>query len=165
MSAKFEVKMTKKILYDFLMTHTYRSFAGWFSIVIGILGIVMTVTSFGKTSMTMTIVYAAFSLYFLLYQPIALYLKASKQIKLNAMYKAPMHYEVNDEGITTSQNDQVAQIPWEKVLKVTESKYSYLLYTGKIYSFVLPKECMGMQVTIVESLIRKHLAPGKVKIK
>lgn len=165
MSARFDVKMTKKILYDFLMTHTYRSFGGWFSIVIGVLGIVMTITSIGKASMTMTVVYAAFSLYFLLYQPITLYLKAAKQLKLNAMYREPMHYEVNDEGITTSQNEQVAQIPWEKVLKVTESKYSYFLYTGRIYSFVLPKESMGVQAAVVESLIKKHLAPGQVKIK
>lgn len=165
MSAKFDVKMNKRILFDFLMTHTYRSFAGWFSVVIGVLGIAMTVTSFGRARMTMTLVYAAFSLYFLFYQPIALYLKAVKQMKMNPMYKEPMHYEVNDEGITTTQNEQTAQITWDKVIKVTESKYSYLLYTGRIYSFVLPKESMGMQITIVESLIKKHLAAGQVKIK
>lgn len=165
MSAKFDVKMTKKILYDFLMTHTYRSFSGWFSIIIGLCGVVFTIFSVGKAETMMTVVYGLFSVYFLLYQPLVLYMKAAKQIKMNPMYREPLHYEVNDEGILSFQNDQQALIPWENILKVTESKYSFLLYTGKISSFVLPRESMGTQITIVEGLIRKHLAAGKVKIK
>ncbi len=165
MSAKFDVKMTKRILYDFLMTHTYRSFAGWFSIIIGLAGIVLTVSSVGKAETMMTVVYGLFSVYFLLYQPLALYAKAAKQIKMNPMYRELLHYEVSDKGILSSQNDQQVLIPWENILKVTESKYSFLLYTGKISSFVLPRESMGTQITVVEGLIRKHVASGKVKIK
>lgn len=165
MNAEFDVKMTKKVLYDFLMTHTYRSFSGWFSILIGLAGVVLTVMSLGKAEGTMILVYAIFSLYFLFYQPVALYSKAAKQVKLNPMYKEPLHYAVNDEGITSSQNDQSVQIPWENIVKVTESKYSFLLYTGKISSFVLPRESMGEQMTIVEGLIRKHVPAGQVKIK
>ena len=165
MSASFDVKMTKKILYDFLMTHTYRGFAGWFSIAMGLFGLFLTVSSIGKAEWTMILVYAVFSVYFLLYQPIALYMKAAKQIKLNPMYKEAIHYEVNDEGIGSSQNDQSVMIPWSDIIKVTESKYSFLLYTGKISSFVLPRESMGMQITIVEGLIRKHVKADQVKIK
>lgn len=165
MSASFDVKMTKKILYDFLMTHTYRSFAGWFSILIGLAGIALTITSVGKTEWTIILVYGIFSLYFLFYQPIALYMKAVKQVKLNPMYKEALHYIVNDEGITSSQKDQSVLIEWADIQKVAESKYSFLLYTGKMSSFVLPRESMGAQITIVEGLIKKHVPADRVKIK
>ena len=36
MEAKVEVKMTPKIMYDFMMYHTYRSFSGIFGIILGI---------------------------------------------------------------------------------------------------------------------------------
>lgn len=165
MSAKFDVKMTGKILYDFLMTHTYRSFSGFFSIILGILGVVLTVATFGKTETMISVVYGVFSVYFLCYQPITLYMRAVNQVKRNPMYREPMHYEISDEGIKSSQNDANVLIPWENIVKVTESKYSLLLYTGKISSFVLPKENIGEQITIVEGLLKKHLEAEQIKIK
>lgn len=165
MSASFDVKMTKKILYDFLMTHTYRSFSGWFSILIGLAGVVLTIASVGRVENTMLLIYGVFSAYFLLYQPVALYMKAVKQVKLNPMYKEPLHYVINDEGITSSQAEQSVLIPWDSIVKVTRSKYSFLLYTGKISSFVLPQESMGAQMTIVEGLIRKYVPADQVKMK
>lgn len=165
MRASFDVKMTKKILFDFLMTHTYRSFSGWFSILLGLAGVVLTVTSIGRVEGTILFVYGIFTVYFLFYQPVALYMKAANQVKLNPMYKEPMHYVVDEEGITSSQADQEATIPWDAILKVTESRHSFLLYTGKISSFVLPRESMGAQITIVEGLIKKHVDAGQVKLK
>ena len=48
MEAKVEVKMTPKIMYDFMMYHTYRSFSGIFGIILGIAAFVMFGTTLGK---------------------------------------------------------------------------------------------------------------------
>jgi len=165
MSAKFEVKMTQKILYDFWMNHTYRSFSGWFSIIFGIAVIVLAFVTHDTVQPYMTAVYVVFGLYFLAFQPVSLYLRAASQVKQNPMFREKLLYEVNDEGITTTQNDQQAKIKWEQILKVTETGRSYLLYTGKRNSFVLPMESMGDKQPVVEALIRKHMKPEQVKIK
>lgn len=165
MNVKFDVKMTQKILYDFWMNHTYRSFSGWFSIIFGVTVIVLAFVTKDTAESYMTVLYIVFGLYFLLFQPITLYLRAAKQVKANPMFKEMLSYEVNDNGIITTQKDQKAEIKWEQILKVAETKCSYLLYTGKRNSFVLPKECMGDKITVVEALIRKHIKPEQVKIK
>lgn len=165
MSVKLEVNMTKKILYDFFMTHAYSGFSGWFSIVLGIAGIVLSIQSVGKTEPVMTAVYLIFSVYFLLYQPIALYMKALRQMKINPMFQEPIYYVVDEEGITTSQGGQSAKLPWDKVLRVRESKYSVLLYTGKISTFLLPKESIGEQMPVLKELIGKHVNAKEVKLK
>ena len=51
MEAKVEVKMTPKIMYDFMMYHTYRSFSGIFGIILGIAAFVMFGTTLGKTDL------------------------------------------------------------------------------------------------------------------
>ncbi|MDO5541604.1 MAG: YcxB family protein [Eubacteriales bacterium] len=165
MNAKFEVKMTQKILYDFWMNHTYRSFSGWFSIIFGVAVIILALVTRDTVQPYMTVIYVVFGLYFLAFQPISLYLRAAKQVKVNPMFKETLTYEVNDKGITTTQKDQKAEITWEQILKVAETGQSYLLYTGKRNSFVLPKESMGDKITVVEGLIKKHMKPEQVKIK
>ena len=52
MEAKVEVKMTPKIMYDFMMYHTYRSFSGIFGIILGIAAFVMFGTTLGKTDLS-----------------------------------------------------------------------------------------------------------------
>lgn len=165
MDVKFDVKMTQKILYDFWMNHTYRSFSGWFSIIFGVAVIILAFVTMDTAESYMTVLYIVFGLYFLLFQPITLYLRAAKQVKTNPMFMEILSYEVNDGGIITTQKDQRAEIKWEQILKVTETKCSYLLYTGKRNSFVLPKESMGDKITVVEALIKKHIKPEQIKIK
>ncbi len=164
MSAEFEVKMTPKILFDFQLFHTYHSFSGIFSILFGIGTLILTIATFGKVSVSMTAVYLLFTVYLLPLQPVLLYFRAAKQAKLNPVFQKPLAYVINDEGITSAQNDSEAHISWEQILKVKETNYSLLLYTGKRYCSVLPKESMGSQLAVVVKLIRKHLKTEQIKV-
>ena len=110
-------------------------------------------------------VYLLFGFWFLLYQPVSLYMKAAKQVKLNPTFQKPVTYIISETGITTMQGDKQAEIAWEDMLKVTETKLSLLAYTGKRYSFVLPKESMGEQYETAVKMIREHMDAGRVKIK
>ena len=165
MSAKFDVKMTDKILYDFWMNHTYRSFSGVFSIVFGVALLLLAVFSGEHAQPYMRLLYLLFGLYFLLFQPITLYLRSKSQMKTNKVFQKPITYEIDDTGIRTTQEDQTSEMTWEMACKVTETKNSYLIYTGKRNSFVLPKESMGAQITVVKELIKKHMKQSQVKMK
>lgn len=165
MEVKFDVKMTQKIMYDFLMNHTYRSMSGIAGVLFGLGAFVIMAVTWGNVPEWQSMVYLLFGVWFLLYQPVSLYMRAAKQVKLNPTFKKPVTYIMNDEGITTMQEDKQAVIAWEDMLKVTETKLSLLAYTGKRYSFVLPKESMGEQYETVVKLIRGHMDANRVKIK
>ena len=162
---RFEVKMTQKIMYNFLMNHTYRSLSGIMGILFGIAAFVIMGVTYGDVPSWQSGVYLLFGVWFLLYLPVSLFTRSAKQVKLNPVFKKPINYVIGDGGITTMQDEKQALIQWEDMLKVTETKMSLLAYTGKRYSFVLPKECMGDQYEAVVKMIRRHMDPGKVKIK
>lgn len=165
MEVKFDVKMTQKIMYNFLMSHTYKSAAGIAGVLFGVGAFVIMAVTWGDVPEWQSMVYLLFGIWFLLYQPVSLYTRAAKQVKLNPTFKKPITYIISDEGITTMQGDKQAKIDWEDMLKVTETKLSLLAYTGKRYSFVLPKECMGEQYGTVVKMMREHMDAKRVKIK
>lgn len=164
MKATFDVKMTPKIMYNFLMHHTYTSAAGFFSTIVGIGILVLFFMTLGDEDAGKSAIYGIFGVWFLIYLPVSLYMKAAKQVKLNPVYKNPLTYTTDEQGITTTQGEAKAEVKWEDVMKVRETKLSLLIYTGKSYCFVLPKEAMGEQGRIVKELIRKKVKPGRVKI-
>lgn len=165
MEVKFDVKMTQKIMYDFLMNHTYKSFAGVFGLLFGLSAFVVFGMTFGKVDTWQSILYGLFGIWFILYLPVNLYLRSVKQVKLNPTFKKPITYTISGEGISTSQEDKSAQIKWEDMVKVRQTRYSLLVYTGKRYSFVLPRESMGDRYQDAVTLIREHMDPKRVKIK
>lgn len=165
MEAKFEVKMTQKVMYNFLLNHTYRSAAGVVGLLFGLSAFVLCIVTFGNVPVWQSILYLLFGIWFFLYLPLNLYLRSGKQVKANPVFQKPICYVVNDNGIATMQGDKNALIEWKDLLKVRETKISLLVYTGKRYSFVLPKESMGEQYAKVTELIEKHMDPKKVKLK
>lgn len=165
MEVKFDVKMTQKIMYNFLLSHTYKSFSGVVGVLFGAVALVVFAMTFGKVESWQSILYLVFGVWFILYLPITLYLRSVKQVKLNPVFKKPITYLLNDEGIQTIQGDQSAELKWEDLVKVTETKLSLLVYTGKRYSFVFPKESVGEQYYELLGLIQGHVDAGKIKIK
>lgn len=164
MSAEFDVKMNRKRMFRFLMYHTYHGFSGLFGIVFGIAMLALGAVTLRDGGSYAGMLYLFFAFYFLLLQPVLLYLSAAKQVKLNPVYKEPITYIVDDGGITSRQNEQEAHIGWEQVVKAVSAGGNLLIYTGKNRSAVFPKECMGEQAAAVEECIRKHLKPKQVKL-
>ena len=48
MEVKFDVKMTQKIMYNFLLSHTYKSFSGVVGVLFGAVALVVFAMTFGK---------------------------------------------------------------------------------------------------------------------
>ena len=163
MEAKFEVKMNTKKMFHFLMYHTYHSVQGPLSLIFAIAGIGICIWTYGDVQMNWTILYGFFGILFLVYEPISLYMRAATQVKLNPAFKKPLMYVINEEGITTMQGEQKAEIKWKDLRTIKESKAYFFCYTSVQNAFIFPKEDFKAQREIVEKLLREKKSIVKNK--
>lgn len=164
MDIKFKVKMTEKIMYNFLLHHAYNSasvlIGNVFGILVAVLGGTMMAEDPGKGVMYMFLGAAV-----ILYTPFSLYLSAKRQIKSSEVFKDTITYTLSEEGLASSQKETTTEAPWASMVKVVSTSKSIIIYTGKNRATILPKEAMGEQYENVVQMISTHVAPSKVKIK
>lgn len=164
MNIKFEVKMTQKIMYNFLLHHAYNSI----SVLIGnVFGVLVAVLGFTMVSADPTkgFMYVFLGAAVLAYTPFSLYFSAKRQITASEVFRDKIEYTVSEEGLTSSQNDTTTQAGWDSMMKVVSTSMSIIIYTGKNRATILPKEAMGEQYENVIQMVSTHLEPSKVKIK
>jgi len=158
MRQEFDVHMTASALYDYNMYHTYSGLAG----IVG--------TAFGAM---LLVIFAAnrqpaflfAGLVVIFYSPVALFINSRKQAKLNPMFKNPLHYVMDDEGVTVSQGDEEISVSWDQMLKACSTNQSLLLYTSKNSAWVFPKAELSEKKYDIIEMISTHMDPKKVKIK
>lgn len=164
MNIKFDVKMTQKIMYNFLLYHAYNSITviigSIFGIMATILGIHMCSTDPGKGLM-----YLVLGIIVIGYTPVSLHVSAKRQLKSSEVFKQPITYTISEEGLTSSQNDVTTQAPWDSMVKVVSTTKSIIIYTGRNKATILPKEAMRENYEAVVEMISTHVEPKKVKIR
>lgn len=158
MRAEFDVMMTTGKMYDYMLRHTFTSFAG---ITGELLGIVLVVGFFAYGKWP----YLAVGIICVLYQPLALYIRAKRQVKGNEVFAGPLHYIVDDGGITVQSRDAEDHLSWTGIYKVVSTTRSIIVYTGRVNACIFPKDDMGSVKDAVISLISTHLDPGQVNIR
>lgn len=161
---KFDVQMTPRIMYNFMIHHTYTSLSGILGVVFGVLSLIIGLyrQTQGTGDSWMFFVFAAV---FIIYMPVTLWLKSAKQVKTTPMFQKPITYEMTETGLVISQGDQSTENAWDNFQKVISTKQSLLLYISKVRAIVLPKEQMGEQYTAAVKWISTHVDPAKVNIK
>jgi len=158
MKAEFDVNMTTGKMYDYMLRHTFTSFAG----VVGeVLGIVLVVGFF----VTGQWLYLIAGVLCVVYQPVALYMRARRQVNSNEVFKTPLHYTLDDEGITVKSGDNTDSLPWEKMYKAVSTNRSIILYTGRVNACIFPKDDMGDRKDEVIRIISTHMDPKQVNIR
>lgn len=158
MSAEFDVNMTTGKMYDYMLRHTFTSFAG---IVGEVLGAVLTAGFF----VTHNWLYLAAGVIGLFYQPVALYIRARRQVTSNPVFAQPLHYKVDDDGITVRSGEDTDSLPWQGMYKAVSTSRSVILYTGRINACIFPKDDMGPAKDDVIKLISTHMDPKQVNIR
>lgn len=158
MEVSFDVKMTPQILYDYLLYHTYTSLSGAIGTIVGALFVVWYFMG-GK------ILYLIAGLVILLYLPWTLFLRSKKQFLANPAFKEPIHYVLNDDGMTISQNEQSETVPWEQMYKAVSTQRSIILYTSPVNASIFPKKDLGEHIPALIEVLSTHMPPKKVKIR
>ncbi len=155
---ELDVKIEAGDLYDYMLRHTYSSAAGVVGSTFGALFILLAVG-------TQRWAFLAFGLILLLYLPWTLFLRSRKQVLSNPSFQKPLHYVLDDSGITISQEEESVQYLWEDLYKAVSTGRSIIVYTSRINATIFPKRQMEEKRAAVMEMISTHMPPDKVKIR
>ena len=155
---ELDVKITSGDLYDFLLRHSYNSVSGLLGAVIGALGVIVGISR-------QYWIYLILGVVILLYLPWTLFIKSKQQVANNPVFREPLHYVLDENGITNSQGDSSTCQAWEDCLKAVSTGRSIIVYTAKNNATIFPKSQMQDKTTDVTEMISTHMPPAKVKIR
>ena len=153
-----DVTMNAKVLYDYLLNHAYSGSSGILGTCFGFLGIIF----FMKTQFPL---YLIMGLILIFYLPVNLRYRAAMQMQATEEFKKPLHYCVNEKGITVSQDEQSQCVAWENCLKAISTKKSISVYTGKQNATIFPREDLGEYTPALIAVIGENMDPKRVKIR
>lgn len=158
MEVEFDVKINAGVLYDYMLNHTYLSAQGLIGSVVGALFIVMF-------AMQKHMLFLIAGVVILVYLPGSLFLKSRQQAILNPAFQKPLHYKLDEEGITVSQDGTEEKQEWSMMYKAISTGRSIIVYTSRVNACIFPKSDLGENKDKVIEIISTHMPPAKVKIK
>lgn len=162
---KLSIKIKSSDMHHFLVWQNYRSFSGLFGVFCSTVAVIYLLCTFRDNGSASNIILGLIGALFLIVQPIQLKLSSVQKVQMVPMFKEPLEYTLNEEGIKVQQKEEEAQIIWEDVSKVSESTKSIFLYTSPISAFIFPKEQYPEQIESVKEIIREHVKEEKCKWK
>lgn len=163
--AKLNIKIEPKDMHHFLVQQNYRSFSGLFGVLCSTAAVVYLLFTYQSNSGSSNTILALIGALFLIVQPIQLKLSSVQKVQMVPMFQEPLEYTLNEEGIKVKQKEEEAQVLWEDVSKVMESKKSIFVYTSPLSAFIFPKEQYQDQIVTVKAIIREHVKEDKCKWK
>ena len=143
MRYEFDFQMDENTLGDFYKSHNTGGFL-W--PMIGVFAIGLAIISGGTTPISYRLLYVLFGLLFIFYIPFDLKRKAKKQVKTNPYYAQPIHYILDEEGVTTIQGENEAKVTWDKFSKVKQTKKSMFLYMRNKNACVFSLNVFGKEL-------------------
>ena len=155
---ELDVKIEAGDLYDYMLMHTYNSAAGIMGTAFGAILILLAVG-------TQRWAFIALGAVVMLYLPWTLFVRSRRQVLSNPSFQKPLHYVLNEEGLTISQGEDSVQYLWEEMHKAVSTGRSIILYTSRVNATLFPKRQMEDKKTDVIEMISTHMTPGKVKIR
>ena len=133
---ELDIKIGAGDLYDFMLMHSYSKPSGLMG---STLGAVMIIVAFS----TKQWLFLIGGIVLLLYLPWVLFIKSRQQVLGNPVFKQPLHYVLNEEGMTISQGENVTTQSWEDMVKAVSTSKSIILYTSRVNATIFPKNQMG----------------------
>lgn len=155
---ELDVKINAGDLYDYMLRHSYNSASGLIGSGLGALMVVYAISVKHWILLVAGIVV-------LLYLPWTYFLKSRQQAVLNPAFKQPLHYVLDETGLTVSQGEESGTIAWDAMVKAVSTSRSIILYTSPVNATIFPKKQMGDKKAAVIEIISIHMPPSKVKIK
>lgn len=148
--------MTKELLYDFTLHHTYSRLGGFLSIVlagaIAIIGLIRALTlQIPAFSLTY---YALAAIAFMAYTPLLLKFRAKHQVEQIEEYANPVYYTFDPaNGITMEYNGKTRFIHWDRCERVVVAPKNIGIYYGKNDALILPKDQFGDAFTDIMTVV------------
>ena len=142
MRYEFDFKMDETILGDFYKSHNMSGVSGFLWPLLGVIAMVLAVIS-TEAPVSYRILYVIFGFLFFFYIPLDLKRKAKRQVEKNPYYAEPIHYVMDENGVTTTQGDKSATVSWDDFCKVKMTKKSMILYMRNRNACVVSLDVFG----------------------
>lgn len=155
---ELDVKIGAGDLYDYMLMHTYNGASGLLGSCVGALAVIV---GFAKGQPIFWIL----GIVLLLYLPWTLFLKSRQQALNNPAFQNPLHYKMDEQGITVSQNDVTEHQDWTNMVKAVSTGRSIIVYTSSRNATIFPRKQLGDKETAVIQVICSNMDPKKVKIR
>ena len=162
MKYEFDFKMDEKTLGDFYKSHNMAGATGFLWPMLGVVALVLAVIS-TEAPITYRVLYVVFGLLFFFYIPWDLKRKAKKQVQTNPYYAEPIHYVMDESGVTTTQGEKTATVSWDDFCKVKLTKKSMILYMRNRNACVLSLDVFGKDIDRAYEWIRGKVTQKKEK--
>lgn len=155
---ELDVKIGAGDLYDYMLSHAYNRASGLFGSAVGAVMVVFALS-------TKQWIFMIGGIVLLLYLPWTYFIKSRQQALNNPAFKKPLHYVLDEKGLTVSQDGESGTVAWEDMVKAVSTGRSIILYTSRVNATIFPKSQMGDKKAAVIEIISTHMQPGKVKIR
>lgn len=162
---KLSILIKTSDMYDFILKHTYSGFSGIFGVILSLSAFIYLAFTFTGNTDYKNLLLIIVSSLFTWINPLLLGIKAKKQILLNPVFKTPLDYTISEEGIMVSQNTQELKIEWKDVLKVTETKRSFIIYLDQVRGYIFPKQRLEDQKQLFIEIVRENIDESKFKVR
>lgn len=155
---ELDIKIKAGDLYDFMLMHSYNSPSGMMGSILGALMIIVSLS-------TKYWILLVGGIVLLLYLPWVLFIKSRQQVLGNPVFQQPLHYVLDENGITISQGETSTTQSWDDMVKAVSTSRSIIVYTSRVNATIFPKAQLEDKKTGVVEIISTHMPPKKVKIR
>jgi len=154
---KADVRLERTDLFRFMFYHMYMRPTGLIYLLVGLLalGAGIWFLTTGNSGGVFLIVIAG--VYFVL-QPLFLYMKASQQIRQDALQKNTV-YLVDGTGLHAFQGADSSSLPWDKVFKAAVFAGELIIYMNESRANIIPLRMMSDREKTISYL--KEMLPKK----
>ena len=153
-----DVKIGKADLYDYNLKYTYGKFINILAEVIGFAAVVYGIYS---ANYPLAVIGAVV----VVYLPVTLWMRSAQVAALSPAFKQPLHYRLDDEGLTVSQGENEETIKWEHCVKAVSTPRSVLVFTSLTGATIFPRNQLGDKMPLIIQCISQNMSPDKVNIK
>lgn len=164
MKAEFDIQLSPGDMYRFNLYHTYTSLSGYVPLLVAIVAFAAAVRSFGSVEASYTALYLCAGVLLVFYTPVTLYLRSKQQVTGSPVLSKPLHYVIDDVGVTTSQGEASATLEWDQVYHMVATKSNLLIFSNPRNAFVIPRVQVEKDYETVKLLAKKHLDKYRIKI-
>ena len=163
MKVGFEVKMSKEILFEFLIYHTYRGIKGILLLAVGVICWIAAIVSFILGQTTWGLVLVFIFVFCLLIIPIILWFSAREQMQMSSVYRMPIQYSLEKDGLEVVSGEKKKLFSWKDMSNVLITPKLLVLYRGSQTAFMFPKEDIGIQKDSFMKIVTNVLGEQRIE--
>ena len=164
MPVKVEIRMNAELMADFMVYHIFTSGAGMMAIVLAALNMGFAVALAIKGRYAYAVLFFLVAVIIVAGFPKMIRAKVVKRMKNSRKLTEPVTYELDDQGIETTTQDDHGKASWGKFKRALLHKKLIILYDPEKRAIILPIDQLGDQHDAVVEMIRTHMPAQAVKI-